>query len=490
MLRTQTATRALRVTASSSSSRSVHTHSVLLKSPKKLPFDKYRRQVYRPAEGLEKISTQYTGSTFNYNEAVFGAGEDAPARNERSNVELTMKLLQQQLKAAGPNAKNVMVSPVTLARALASDPTKLAALNLSPESLASVTSIDYSALIEELSRSGDLTLNVSTAADADASKAFSDSIASQSAQRTALGETQLSHLVKLPFPLNQTAADLAAQEPIVPYTTHAVENAVKPVAPAADVPLTHALNFRGYLAPKFASPLSKYPNFFYDFRGEKKIAHMMVKASKMWYVEHEKFQMIDLPYLNSNFVATLVLPRISADRTIQDHPDEFAYDNSPRSAATVHEVIELFTKTTSSGADIFSHHAKYMQLMKGLVGMPGFQADHSVAESSVTGASPAAAPAVHRSVFSISPHGLDVGARTPRQRPGQVTANFTALFDHPFLFFLRSTSPDRPQILFAGVVNDVFERHDWATKFPLPAEWTNYKEQVGEDIQKMYSKVL
>jgi hypothetical protein len=166
--------------------------------------------------------------------------------------------------------------------------------------------------------------------------------------------------------------------------------------------------------------------------------------------------------------------------------DEFAYDQSPRSGSTVHELLDLFSTPSSRGVDLFAHHAKYMRLMPGLVGLPGFTADHSVAEkdAGVKGAN------THRSVLSISPHGLDVGARTPRQRPEQVAANFTALFDHPFLFFLRSTRPDTPQILFAGVINDVFERNDWTSKYPLPAEWRNYKEEVGSNIQKLYSKVL
>ena len=128
------------------------------------------------------------------------------------------------------------------------------------------------------------------------------------------------------------------------------------------------------------------------------------------------------------------------------------------------------------GTDVFSHHAKYMSLMSGLVGLPGFTADCTVGG--------------HRSVLTLSPHGLDVGAKTPRVRPGQVNPNFTALFDHPFLFFVRSTLPDQPQVLFAAVISDVFKRTDFSTKFPLPAEWREYKEQMGQNIQKLYAKQL
>ena len=126
------------------------------------------------------------------------------------------------------------------------------------------------------------------------------------------------------------------------------------------------------------------------------------------------------------------------------------------------------------GGDVFSHHCKYMSLMQGLVGLPGFKADFTVEGQ--------------RSVLALSPHGLDVGARVPRQRPHQLEANFTALFDHPFLFFVRSTDPKQPQILFAGVISDVFQRTDFRTKFPLPAEWREYKEQMGQNIQKLYEK--
>lgn len=246
------------------------------------------------------------------------------------------------------------------------------------------------------------------------------------------------------------------------------------------------------------------------------LSSAFVCVSRMWYIEHEKFQMIDLPYLNPNFVATLVVPRTSGDRTIQDHPsgngesnnrhartiatdtvlmhaissfsspssDEFAYDQTPRSASTVHELLSLFSTPSSTGVDLFSHHAKFMTPLPGLIGLPGFEADHAVTEKAVG----ANGPATHRAALALSPHGLDVGARTPRQRNG-ATANFTALCDHPFLFFIRSTLPDHPQILFAGVVNDVYERQDWSSKYPLPVEWSNYKEEVAAAIAKLYAPV-
>jgi serine protease inhibitor len=204
----------------------------------------------------------------------------------------------------------------------------------------------------------------------------------------------------------------------------------------------------------------------------------------MWYIEHEKFQMVDLPYLNSNFVATLILPRVSSDRTIQDHPEEFEYDKIKRQASTVHDVLALLAAPHSSGIDVFSHHARYMAPMKGLVGVPGFTADYVMSEKDAGGQSDER----HRAVLSISPHGLDVGVKTLRTRANHLGANFTALFDHPFLFFLRSTRPDAPQILFAGVVKDVFERRDWSTKYPLPQEWADFKEEIGRKIAGMYAQ--
>lgn len=205
----------------------------------------------------------------------------------------------------------------------------------------------------------------------------------------------------------------------------------------------------------------------------------------MWYIEHEKFQMVDIPYLNPNFVATLVLPRVTDDRTIQDHPDESEYDRMKRTPSTVHEVLSILATPTAKGTDAFTHHARYMSQMKGLVALPGFTADYTTSEKEAGGQSDER----HRSVLSISPHGLDSGVKTPRSRPGHVTANFTAYFDHPFLFFLRSTHPDHPQILFAGVVNDVFERRDWTSKYPMSQEWQEYKEQIGKQIASLYAKV-
>ena len=126
---------------------------------------------------------------------------------------------------------------------------------------------------------------------------------------------------------------------------------------------------------------------------------------------------------------------------------------------------------------MFSHHAKHMALLPGLVGVPGFTAD-----SVVSG---------QRSVLSLSPHGLDVGAKTPRPaRAGQAQANFAALVDHPFLLFVRSVDPKQPHIVFAAVISDVLERKDFSTRFPLPAEWRGYKERIAEQVKQLYQKVL
>lgn len=244
--------------------------------PKKSPFAKYKPQVYKPADGLEKIASQFGGVSVNYNVALFGAANE-PAHNDRSNVELTMKLLLQQLKAAGPDAKNVFISPLTLARALV-DSKSLGSLKLSPAATKQAQDTDYDAAIQALTKSGDVSLNITAASSAEAGEAFVASLAKQQAQRDALKETQLSHLVKLPFPLNQTAAELAAKEPIVSYTQSSTSSSSTPATPPPA--LTHALNFTGYLAPRFTSPETRFPNYFFNFRGEKKITHMMVKTSK------------------------------------------------------------------------------------------------------------------------------------------------------------------------------------------------------------------
>jgi len=116
-----------------------------------------------------------------------------------------------------------------------------------------------------------------------------------------------------------------------------------------------------------------------------------------------------------------------------------------------------------------------MSLLPGLVGLPGFSADCVVSGQ--------------RSVLSLSPHGLDVGAKTPRQR-GQPQPNFSALVDHPFLLFVRSIHPQQPHIVFAAVISDVLERKDFTTKFPLPAEWRKYKDQVAGQVKQMYEKAM
>ena len=37
-----------------------------------------------------------------------------------------------------------------------------------------------------------------------------------------------------------------------------------------------SLSFHGYLAPRFTSPDTPFPNYFFDYSGAKRIAHMMV----------------------------------------------------------------------------------------------------------------------------------------------------------------------------------------------------------------------
>ena len=193
---------------------------------------------------------------------MFGA-ENAPATNERSNVEFTMKLLAQQLKAAGPNAKNVFVSPLTLAQSLSAS-NALTQLKLSPKGAEKVKSTNYAQTLEELTKSGDVTLNISSASSSNAGAAFASSIAQQQAQAEALKEEQMAHLIRLPFPLNDPSQ--------LPSSSSS--------AAASSTPLTHALNFTGYLAPRFTSPETRFPNYFFDYQGQKKIAHMMVKSSK------------------------------------------------------------------------------------------------------------------------------------------------------------------------------------------------------------------
>lgn len=170
--------------------------------------------------------------------------------------------------------------------------------------------------------------------------------------------------------------------------------------------------------------------------------------------------------------------------------DEFAYDQTPRSASTVHELLDYFLSPVGkNGVNVLNHHLKYMQQIRGLVGIPGFQADCSVSEKEIVASNKS--DNVHRAVLSISPHGLDEGVRIPRKHSeGAAEPNFTALFDRPFLFLLRSANPENPQILYAGVINDVFERNDFTTKYPLPEEWSQYKDQVANTIKQLYSKYL
>jgi hypothetical protein len=418
--------------------------------------------VRKPLPGLELVASRHAAPvpTNNYNERVFGASHTVPAANAASNTQLTMQLLLKQLQEARKTKQtgNILLSPVSQAQALKkAQSSAFSDLSLQPAALKAAQETDYDTLLAAWQASGDVTLAVAGHEGKEAGESFARTLDNARDTAANLRTTQMAHMVQLPFPLHEAAAAGTAA-----------------AAPAAGV--SSSLSFHGYLAPRFTSPSTPFPNYFFNESGQKTIAHMMVKTANMWYVEAEEFQMIDLPYLNPNFVATLVLPRISAaDRTIQDHPQEFEYDQAPRRAATVDQVLQRLATPMKNGGDVFAHHAKHMSLMPGLVGLPGFSAD-----SVVRG---------QRAVLTLSPHGLDVGAKTPRQRT-KVLANFTALFDHPFLFFVRSVDPARPHIVFAAVVNSVFERTNWTAKFPLPAEWRNYKEQAGENIKQLYSKVM
>jgi hypothetical protein len=292
--------------------------------------------------GLEKVSQQYTQSSANYNQAIFGAADTLPAANVASNTALTMKLLQEQLAKArkSKNTDNILLSPISLAqsRVQSKGAKAFADMQLQPQASRAALETNYAALLEEWGRSGDVTLQVAArATPAEAAQSFANTLQFTQAQEQALTQTVMPHQVKMPFQLHDEAAVAAASS-----SSSASSSAAAPA-------VASSLGFRGYLAPKFTSPLTKFPNYFFNYSGVKSIAHMMVKSSKAWYVEAETFQMIDLPYLNGAFVATLVLPRVSADRTIQDHKEEFAYDQSPRRASTVDEVLALLATPMKSG---------------------------------------------------------------------------------------------------------------------------------------------
>jgi len=265
-----------------------------------------------------------------------------PAQNPNSNTQLTMKLLQkqmQQARQAGAGG-NLLLSPVSLAQSLVRDggEKSFSDLQLQPQALKAALETDYASLLSEWQRSGDVTVTVSSGVGKEARGTFGRAVEHAHQQEAKLKVPQMPHLVRQPFPLSdpkQSTASIGAVQT--------------------------AMGFAGYLAPKFTSPLTKFPNYFYNYDGSKSISHMMVKSGKMWYVEAETFQMIDLPYLNPNFVATLVLPRVSADRTIQDHPDEFKYDQAPRRAATVDEVLNILATPTKNGQIQEHRQARTMQ---------------------------------------------------------------------------------------------------------------------------------
>lgn len=421
-------------------------------------------------EGLEKVAAQYAATGDNYNKALFEA-PDAAARN---NAGLACAMLSQQLARArsAKETGNILLSPISIAQSRLAKKKSAAAfddLKLQPAAARAAVDTDYAALLAQWGQTGDLTMQVAPREAAEAQESFARTLQFAKEQEQELTVPRMPHQVTLPFPLHAPLSTDAADSSATATAAAASSTAALPA-------ISSSLSFSGYLAPKFTSPLTKFPNYFYASSGAKSVSHMMVKSAKMWYVESEAFQMIDLPYLNGNFVATVVLPRIAADRTIQDHPAEFEYDQSPRRAATVDEVLQILATPSKSGKDLFAHYAKHMTLMPGLIGLPGFKAD-----STVEG---------QRSVLTLSPHGLDVGARIPRQRPGAVLPNFTALFDRPFLFFVRGATPEAPQILFAGVIQSVMERQDFTSRFPLPQEWREYKEQQGRNIKEMYEKKL
>ena len=424
-------------------------------------------------EGLEKVAAQYAATSHNYNKAMFEAADSAA----KNNAGLACALLSNQLGRArkAKETGNLLLSPLSIAQArLAQKKGAGAFADLSlPASVAQAAAdTDYAALLAHWGSTGDLTCQVSSRQAEQAQESFARSLQFSRDQERELKVARMPHQINMPFPI---LAPLASDAAAADSTATAASASPSPAASAAPA-LASSLSFSGYLAPKFTSPLTKFPNYFFSPRGDKSVSHMMVKSGKMWYVEAETFQMIDLPYLNGNFVATVVLPRISGDRTIQDHESEFEYDQSPRRAATVDEVLSLLATPSKSGKDLFAHYARHMTLMPGLLGIPGFKADATVEGQ--------------RSILTLSPHGLDVGARIPRQRPGAVQANFTALFDRPFLFFVRGATPENPQVLFAGVIQSVLERQDFTSRFPLPQEWREYKEQQGRNIKEMYEKKL
>jgi hypothetical protein len=191
---------------------------------------------------------------------------------------------------------------------------------------------------------------------------------------------------------------------------------------------------------------------------------------------------------------SLVSHRFSNDRTLLDHPNEIEYINAKRTPSTVSDVLSFFLKDSRQ----FAHHLRYSSLMPGLLGLPAFAADHTVDTQKFLSVSPSTSSAF-RSVLSISPSGLDVGAKAIRSRPHQQITTFQAYCDHPFIFLIRHATlnqsgllagntkqPPSNSIIFAGMIDQTVEK-PLDSKSSQPKEWKSYKEECRSAVEKLYA---
>ena len=253
-------------------------------------------------------------------------------------------------------------------------------------------------------------------------------------------------------PHSHTAATTATTSGVSAST--AVESAS---ASSASVVPRPTSSFKGFLAPRFALTKTVSPSWFIptptatqqaDFhnspashailpyraddtavtaleRSIRVAARMLYRTGKLWYVEGTRHQMVDVPYLHTDYSLTLLCARWTDEPSIDDHP-QVAYGNVKREKADIHTLLAQLSPQQ------LVHDMRYMTLLPGLLVMPAFDAHYHFQLGSDGGL------LTDTSRLVVSGAGLQSGGlKTLSHRPGRPFPHFLLSAHRPFIFLIR-----------------------------------------------------
>jgi serine protease inhibitor len=221
--------------------------------------------------------------------------QDMTNKNVDTNINLNITvsilntLYREQLK--NKQLTNICISPLSLCLALQQTPEllkdTLKKLNINENIQSLYSNYNYQSIYESLVKLSDGTISLVTQLQAQSGTL--DIIAKQISEKYAY--------------IPESGRTIVPEYPLktkLPTSTN--------TNTSAEI-LQNLFSFTGYWAPQFYIHNARLPPIFTNLDGTKTITNMLLKSSKMWYTETEEYQMIDIPYMNQNFAATVIIPR-------------------------------------------------------------------------------------------------------------------------------------------------------------------------------------